>query len=136
MIRRAWLLVFVSCVSACGLSALTKAVRKGDSAQAYAIYQADSTNKRPGDLADVIQNGDVETIRGFLSKGISPDSDVLLQGSVGTPLMLAAKIGKVDIAKFLLDSGANVNRQVDPIAQFPQNYYSALIFAAQNGNPE
>ena len=63
-----------------------------------------STNEKA--MVDAIKNGDTPKVQSLLDKGVSPN---LKTDDGKTVLMLAADLGHPDIAKLLIDKGADVN---------------------------
>jgi uncharacterized protein len=62
------------------------------------------TDKEPLHLA--VEKGDLNHVRELISSGLKADEKDIHQR---TPLMIAARDGAIDLAKLLIESGANVN---------------------------
>ncbi len=62
----------------------------------------------PSRFAVAIEKGDLEAVRALLDEGHSPDTPIAY-AAVWTPLMKAAWEGEVEIARLLIEKGANVN---------------------------
>ena len=60
-------------------------------------------------FAVAIEDGDLEKVRGYLDAGVPADTKIEYGDSFETPLMKAAREGTDDIAKLLLERGADVN---------------------------
>ncbi len=72
-----------------------------------------------------IGQGDAKGVRALLDSGVSPN----VRDTLGaTPLMLAAGIGNLEIARMLVDAGAEINAS--------SMFGSALSFATMMGSPE
>ena len=69
-------------------------------------------------LCNAVIKGDMETVKKFVEYG----SDVNENINGVTPLMLAARYNRVEIIKYLLDNGANLNA-------LDQYGHSALYYA-------
>ncbi len=66
-------------------------------------HHTPSTNE--GKLINAIANGKLEVVRQLLTAGANPDAVV----NGNSPLMLAAKMGNIDIVKLLVSKGASVD---------------------------
>ena len=85
------------------------------------VFAAD---KIPGaEFAIAIESGDLDTIKSLISGGAKADTIIDYGEHKITPLMKAAWDGQMEIAQFLLDSGADVNA-VDESGESP--LYSAI----------
>lgn len=94
------------------------------------INKSDALQKTPIIYAIAADNGDI--IRMLLSAGVDPNKKVqgtLLSGY--TPLMIAARDGKVNSVRILLEAGANP--YLEEIAAFGRKGKNAFDFAI---NPE
>jgi ankyrin repeat protein len=60
-------------------------------------------------FAVAIEDDDVAKVRALLDSGLSPDTHIDYGDNFETPLMKAARSGTVEIARLLLDRGADVN---------------------------
>ena len=78
----------------------------------------------PTALADHAFVGDIEGVRRLLGAGLSSDYNVDVDGF--TPLMYAAMNGHLEVAKALLEGGANVDART-------HDSRTALMLAAKNG---
>ncbi len=64
------------------------------------------------DLFPLIEKGDVSVIRNLVEKQQQPVVvDKLNQQEDCTPLMYAACFGRLDVIKFLIEKGADINSQ-------------------------
>jgi ankyrin repeat protein len=91
-----------------------------------AALAARATLPDPVRFGVVVENGDINTVRGWLDEGLSPE---FVGDRIGTGLMIAAWEGNVPMMELFLSRGANVNR---PNANGEQ----ALMFAAWRGHLE
>jgi ankyrin repeat protein len=78
----------------------------------------------PESFATIIRNASVETICSCLDQNISVN---IRFNNGSTPLIVAAEEGRLDVAEFLVDSGANLNARNDLD-------YTALHWAAFHGH--
>ena len=62
-----------------------------------------------GEFAIAIENGDLEAIKTLIQGGAKPDTIIDYGEHKITPLMKAAWDGQVEIARYLIAAGANVN---------------------------
>ena len=78
-------------------------------------------------IDDAIKNGDIEQVKDIVASGydINEETSIL-------PLALASSRGHFDIVKFLLDSGA----EVDKPFQHGNNMETSLVIAAERGHTE
>ncbi len=74
-----------------------------------------------------VQNGRLHVVKMFLSLGLDPNR---ICESKGTPLLCAAIMGHAEIAKILIESGANAR------LRNLQNGTTPLYVASQNGHVE
>ncbi|GMT49081.1 MAG: hypothetical protein IEMM0008_0620 [bacterium] len=80
--------------------------------------------KRPG-LYDAIKAGDKKSVIRFLKKRVNVNA----KRKGKTPLMIATRYGKLDIAKILIEKGANINAKDKSTGQ------TALHIAIYNKHP-
>ena len=71
------------------------------------IISAKYFSKR-SNLFDAIEKGDLEKVKDIIEKGTKID---ILSFKRRTPLVEALRCNHYDIAKFLIDRGANINSQ-------------------------
>jgi uncharacterized protein len=104
-------------------------VTVGVGAAAYYYYGIISG---PVELCKAAGKGDLAKVRTLIERGVDVNSRPVLGKDngveiSGTPLLAATAEDKIEVVKYLLDKGANVN--------IPNgNGDTALIFAAQRGN--
>ena len=60
-------------------------------------------------FAVAIEDDDLDKVRALLDSGLSPDTHIDFGENFETPLMKAARSGTLEIARLLLDRGADVN---------------------------
>ena len=95
-----------------------------------------------GALAELIVNGDAAALKEVLGKGADPNARDPRNGT--TALILAAFLGRVDIAKMLLAAGADLNATNDDgatalsVAEFDQatTEYFASMFGIPLPDPD
>lgn len=64
----------------------------------------------PGDrFAVAIEKGDLDAVKTLVEEGNTPDTPIDYGGNRLTPLMKAAWEGELEIARYLIDKGADVN---------------------------
>lgn len=86
------------------------------------------------DWSSVIGSGNLEIVKLLVEHGAKtrdfdiPQSSVALGMGVKTPLMVAAESGKLDIARYLIEQGSDVNAR--------DSYYTPLIYAILSGNKD
>ena len=76
-------------------------------------------------LIDAVNRGDAAAVEAALAAGADPNA---IGANGFTALCMAAHDGDLDVARLLLDGGANVN------AARPESGYTALHFAAERGH--
>src|SRR5687768_14950240 len=83
-----------------------------------------ATDKIPGaEFAIAIESGDLDAIKSLIASGAKADTIIDYGEHKITPLMKAAWDGELEIAEFLLESGANV-QATDESGETP--LYSAI----------
>lgn len=79
-------------------------------ADTHKNYQANTPGARDI-LKEAVHNNDVPLLSYLFRQGIDIN-DKIIDPSIGTtPLLLAAKLGKIAVVDFLLNKGAEINRQ-------------------------
>lgn len=89
-----------------GVNALRYALHNADTVLADALRKKKVTVAKPGTLAGAIEQGKITEVRSLLRKQPAAVSEVDNAG--WTPLHFAALFGQVEIAKILLDAGADL----------------------------
>ncbi|MDH3467883.1 MAG: ankyrin repeat domain-containing protein [Gammaproteobacteria bacterium] len=91
------------------------------------LIASPSLSSSPTALVDYAFFGDLKGVQRLLAAGFSPDYSLDVDGL--RPLMYAAIVGHVEVAKALLESGANVDAKTN-------DSRTALMLAAKNGQIE
>ena len=84
---------------------------------------------QPGGLAGAVLAGNVVAVQTLIASG----ADVTEFGEMGTPLHVAAFTGNAEIARLLLDAGAQIEATTDPLGSTPLHVaasYDRLAVAA------
>jgi uncharacterized protein len=127
-----------------GVTPLLHASRIGDAAMVDILLRgganpslAHPEGETP--LLAAARSGSVQAVRLLLARGVDVNSAEKFQGT--TALMYAAAEGHLDVAGVLLEAGADANKQghVTSLGQrknadHPTGGFTALMFAARNGN--
>ncbi len=85
-----------------------------------------------GDLHQAVRVGDLKTVKKFIEEGVPVDKpDARLNSTIKdeTPLMIACEKGNVEIVRYLISKGANVNAK-DSLGGTP------IILATVKGHVE
>jgi len=127
-----------------GVTPLLEASRNGDAPMVDLLLRAGADPKRThpeGEtpLLSAARSGNVPTVRLLLARGVDVNAAEKFQQT--TPLMWAAAEGHLEVVDLLLEAGADPNRQghVTSLAtrhnaDHPTGGFTALMFAARNGN--
>jgi uncharacterized protein len=127
-----------------GVTPLLEASRNGDAPMVELLLRAGADPKRShpeGEtpLLSASRAGSVPTVRLLLARGVDVNHAEKFQQT--TALMWAAAEGHLDVVDLLLEAGADANRQghVTSLstrhnADHPTGGFTALMFAARNGN--
>jgi len=78
--------------------------RKGEPEQKQPSTEVGTLN-----VTLLIQNGDVERLRRELSEGLDPDIRIPIKNGYSLPLIEAINFNQLEIARLLLESGADIN---------------------------